>query len=224
MKETVATDFARCRVAPPAAGEKLDDRDLRARSQIVWGEHCSECAYPLCYAPAPSTTPRPDLHCRRFERGIEDAGSGLTRIRFRKWGKLEGLGPAPLRPPAQAARRERADRLASRLLAGVPFVAARRAARLWNGLKGATGPVGAAADAFVVEGWSLDGRDHGFTLTFLQADQAAGTYQTHFRLGPDLRRLSVRPRRSPGPSGWTGPTACRSNRRPMPRAPTSPSA
>ncbi len=196
MKETVATAFNRSRVDIPRGGARLlDGNTLRARSQIVWGEHCSECAYPVCYASCAFYDPRPDLHCRRFAGGIEAAGPGLTRIRFRKWGKLEGHGPAPLHGYGEALRREWRDEVASRFLARapLPFAVSRNAAWRWNNRKGRNGHLQSrfALDAFVVEGWSQDGTERGFTLTFLQDAPEPATYQTHFRLGADVRRLVV---------------------------------
>ncbi len=195
MKETVANDFNRARVPVPGGAALLDGRAVRARSQIVWGEHCSECAYPVCYASCAFYDPRPDLHCRRFAFGIEAAGPGLTRIRFRKWGKLEGRGPALLHTYAEARRREQRDEVASSLLARapLPFALTRNVAWRWNTRKARAGRLspGLTPDAFVVEGWTQDGADRGFTLTFLQDTPERATHQTHFRLGPDLSRLIV---------------------------------
>ena len=100
MKETLPADRARARLAVPQGFGALEG--LSARSQIVWAEHCSECAYPSCYSSCAFYSPRGDLHCRRFEAGIEGVAGApsLMRIRFRKWGKLEGRGPAVLRPTA----------------------------------------------------------------------------------------------------------------------------
>jgi FkbH-like protein len=194
VKETVAKEYVRTRVEVPRGVARLDGRSLRARSQIVWGEHCSECAYPVCYASCAFYDPRPDLHCRRFVAGIEAAGEGLMRIRFRKWGKLEGHGPAPLHGYAEAMRRERRDAAVSRLMAGaLPFALSRNAAWRWNTRKGHAGRLHSRfeLDAFVIEGWSPDGREHGFTLTFLQDRPEPATHQVHFRMAGEMRRLVV---------------------------------
>ncbi len=195
MKETVANDFNRTRVVVPGGPALLNGRSVRARSQIVWSEHCSECAYPVCYASCAFYDPRPDLHCRRFAFGIEAAGPGLTRIRFRKWGKLEGHGPALLHTYAEARRREHRDEVASSLLARapLPFALTRNVAWRWNARKGRGGrqTPGLTSDGFVVEGWTQDGAERGFTLTFLQDTPERATHQTHFRLGPDLSRVIV---------------------------------
>src|ERR1700679_3699427 len=93
---------------------------LAGQSQIVWAEHCSECAYPKCYETCAFYTPRSDLHCRRFEAGIEPVRSSgavrLHRIRFRQWGKLEGRGAAAVKPVAEVRKHDRRDgRLAETL-------------------------------------------------------------------------------------------------------------
>ena len=198
MKETVAGEYATSHAAVPAgAAARLDGRSLAARSQIVWGEHCSECAYPACYSTCSFYDPRPDLNCRRFEAGVEDAGAGLMRLRFRKWGKLEGRGDARLRPYARAERRERTAAAAARLLtaAPAPFQIKRAAAWRLDRAKALGAAAGPRVDAFVLEGWSNDARTHAFTVTFLQEAAASvaggsygGTWQAHVRLGPDYAR------------------------------------
>ena len=199
MKETVAGEYA-ASTAPRPAGvaERLDGRSLAGRSQIVWGEHCSECAYPACYASCAFYDPRPDLNCRRFVAGIEDAGDGLMRIRFRKWGKLEGQGTARLRPYAEALRREGRDAGLARGLAGAPLPFQLKRSTAWrlNQLKARAGgrDHGLDVDAFVLEGWSNDARTPAFTVTFLQGAPEAGhaadggTWQAHLRFGPDYAR------------------------------------
>jgi FkbH-like protein len=67
--------------------------DFAARTLLRWGEHCTECAAPACYASCSLYSPTRGLKCRRFENGIELV-SGLDdtqpfRFTFRKWGKLE---------------------------------------------------------------------------------------------------------------------------------------
>ncbi len=201
MKETVAGEYAvSASPRPSGVADRLDGRSLARRSQIVWAEHCSECAYPTCYASCSFYDPRPDLNCRRFVAGIEDAGEGLLRIRFRKWGKLEGQGTARLSPYADAGGRERLDAAIARGLARAPlsFQLKRSVAWRLNRRKARTPDLdpGLAVDAFVLEGWSNDARSHAFTITFLQAGPETaegralegGTWQAHVRLGPDYGR------------------------------------
>ncbi len=172
--------------------------ELLGRSQIVWGEHCSECAYPACYAHCAFFTPRSDFNCRRFEAGFEPvtADLALRRVRFRKWGKLEGRGPARVAPVKVADGRDWRDAQASRAIASaaMPYAVKHHLAWRWNMHKRAasTRETELAADAFVVEVWASDGKPHPFTLTILNAgDHGGRLFQTRFEAGPDYRRLTV---------------------------------
>lgn len=201
MKETVPTDHTRARVVPPqAVAEQFSTLAgmVSARSQIVWGEHCSECDYPACYASCAFYTPRGDFHCRRFARGIEplQAQPSQTRlhcIRFRKWGKLEGRGPAPLRPVAAAQRAERLDTAVHAGLTGlpVPYTFTRSLGWRWNERKLAalSKPTRHEAEAFVLEAWASDGGRHPLTLTFLEQSERGGMFQTSLVAGPQYARL-----------------------------------
>ena len=188
----------------------------------MWGEHCSECAYPACYASCAFYDPRPDLNCRRFVAGIEDAGDGLMRIRFRKWGKLEGQGTARLRPFAEALRREGRDAGLARGLAGAPLPFQLKRSTAWrlDQLKARAGgrDHGLDVDAFVLEGWSND-RPHPRLHRNLPAGRAGG-WVTPQTAGPGRRTCgSARTMRatscpsppSPPPSGSTSPSWSRSS-------------
>ena len=111
-------------------------RELRdaiaTQSLIVWGEHCSECAFPHCYSTCMYFTPRKDdLHCGRFAKGIQRSKIGqlrLSTIEFRRWGELWGQGPVGLLPPVIAERRERTGELVTRgIVQWVPHPVLRRA-------------------------------------------------------------------------------------------------
>jgi FkbH-like protein len=196
VRQTVTSEFSTAPIEASAAVATAVDfaLGLSAVSQIVWGEHCSECDYPRCYSACSFYDPRPDLQCRRFEAGIEAAPGGLTRIRFRRWGKLEGQGPAPLRPLRDARRRSSRDELISKTLARVPapFAVRNNLVYRWNLAKSRPPKdPSIAADAFVVEGWSETGVAQRFTLTFLQDNPSRGMFQTSFDLAADYSRLVV---------------------------------
>src|SRR5690349_18154858 len=118
MKETADRNAAVVRLALPAdalAAFAEKRAAVAARSMMAWGEHYTEFAFPACYSACSFYTPREDHHCRRFERGIERACDpsrpdlALTRIEFRRWGKLESQGRPALAPALAAGRRERLD-------------------------------------------------------------------------------------------------------------------
>ena len=200
MIETLSERPTRARAAPPAevmgAFAAFRGR-MTDRSQIVWGEHCSECAYPACYAHCAFYTPRSDFNCRRFEAGFEPlaADPALHRVRFRKWGKLEGKGPAPLLPIAAARAADRHDRRISGLIAAVPapHMVKQNLTWRWNTHKSRdTGREAMSADAFVVEAWASDGNRRPFTLTLLNTGAHAGTlFQTSFDIDAGYRRHTV---------------------------------
>lgn len=131
MKEVVYREAPRAEFELPAwaASEFEATREaVVTRSTIVWGEHCTECAFPSCYSSCDFYSPRVDLHCRRFENGIEDVLvpsrpelTGLTRIAFRRWGKLEGSGPVELIPKDAAAQRERRTRRTDTTMSWLPL-------------------------------------------------------------------------------------------------------
>jgi FkbH-like protein len=202
MKEIVAGDARPARLSiPPDVQSEFTafSKTVRARTQIVWGEHCSECAFPSCYALCSFYEPKPgDLHCRRFEAGIQGVigprGAELKRIRFRRWGKLEGQGPAPMRSRLQAQKLDRADAAVSRLLdaAPLPFAVTRNLAWRWNRRKAeAAGRPPVLDGSFVVESWSPSGANHDFTLTFLEDGVSRRMFQTHFRAGGAYGRHST---------------------------------
>lgn len=204
MKDTIALErpTAQLALAPDVLTGLADTRArLAARSQIVWGEHCTECAAPACYASCAFYTPRGDGHCRRFVNGVEAVeGLGLVpgalaRIRFRKWGKLEGRGPARALTPDAAEARERSDAFWSGLLAqglGGPAVARRMSWTLTQQKRARSEGAGTAFDAFVLEGAALGTASQAFTLTIVPEDKrAAGLFQTRFTLAQGWTRVVV---------------------------------
>jgi FkbH-like protein len=173
-------------------------RQMAAHSDIVWGEHCSECAVPSCYSACSFYSPRADLTCRRFLNGIEiidhSGRANLHRIRFRKWGKLEGGGPVALHSTAAIQWSVTAEAAVSRFvrMLPLPFRLRRHLAWRWNGWRrtAANHKFGSEPQAFVVESWSADGRSHSFTVTFLEADSRR-MYQEGFDIGPSYSRLTI---------------------------------
>jgi len=201
MIETLSEKPTPAEVSAPAEAVKAFAafRDqIAARSQIVWGEHCSECAYPACYAYCAFYTPRSDFNCRRFEAGFEPlvADPALHRVRFRKWGKLEGQGRLALAPIAAARAADRRDARVSGLIAAAPapHIVKQNLVWRWNTRKShpKADPAAPAPDAFVVEAWASDGLVHPFTLTLLNGHESGGRlFQAHFQIDAGYRRLTV---------------------------------
>jgi FkbH-like protein len=193
MKETIALENPRFDgVVPSNTQQSLSDTTSRisARSTIIWGEHCSECAAPACYRACSFYSPRADGHCRRFVNGIENVAStvGATRITFRRWGKLEGRGPSKPFSVAEATKREAAADHSGHT-SGLPFLARRKAWKQTESDRAISTGAATGYDAFVVEGISPKGNDIAFTLTILPADKAkAALFQGKFVLGANWSR------------------------------------
>ncbi|HEY1502967.1 MAG TPA: HAD-IIIC family phosphatase [Stellaceae bacterium] len=175
---------------------------VSARSVIAWGEHCTECAFPACYSTCSYYTPRRDHHCRRFENGIERAiapnhrSLQLTRIVFRRWGKLEGQGRIAVRGQRGADVLEAADIALDRVLShALPAIVRDKFAWRLNDLKVRLVSRGAAlqaSDMFVLEAWHAGSRSWPFTLAIMtSAKETAGLFQTAAPLLPGYNRLLI---------------------------------
>lgn len=67
--------------------------DIEMIRLIYWGEHCMECAVPLCYHNCEEWHERYDQKCRRFYYGIYDNPNfpqfaNAAQLKFHNWGKL----------------------------------------------------------------------------------------------------------------------------------------
>src|SRR5262245_15443143 len=175
---------------------------LEARSTIVWGEHCTECAFPSCYSTCSFYAPRDDLHCRRFVNGIESLNAfradqlKLARIQLKRWGKLEGQGPVGLKSARFADALERVDKAAySPLRAPVPRRLIDLAVwRLNNAKKriAANGQPLGDEDAFLMEAWHDGKSSLPFTLTILPVSKDhLGLFQQAITVVPGYNRISV---------------------------------
>lgn len=175
---------------------------ISRRSSLVWEEHCSECAYPACYAHCSFYSPRSDLHCRRLEAGFEPvAGAdGFARVRLRKWAKIEAIGPVQL-AGAAGTNETPADRWLEAVARNgrLPTVLGRKLSRWHNqrqrgraqNVTEGTSDI-APSDALVIECLSADGCDHDITITLLTTEQlASGLFQAHMRVTADYGRLVI---------------------------------
>ena len=155
---------------------------------------------PTCYGTCAFYTPRRDLKCRRFDKGIEAvrvrgaSGELGLRVSFRKWGKLE----AEMRPAVVSRERGLAlqlgETVVNEFLAAAPLTH-----RLHDGLAiawtraktkvASAGPSAAAYDAFLIEGFSETGVDCVFTLTVKPKVSTGRYFQRHFTLKPGYNRI-----------------------------------
>src|SRR5262249_55420774 len=79
------------------------------RSLTIWQEHCSECAMPSCYSTCAFYRPRLDYKCQRLDGGVrvipgkEHIAVPMV-IKFGRWARLLGYGPAGLHEVRYAQR------------------------------------------------------------------------------------------------------------------------
>lgn len=64
--------------------------DIEMIRLIYWGEHCMECAVPLCYHNCEEWHERYDQKCRRFYYGIYDNPNfpqfaNAAQLKFHNW-------------------------------------------------------------------------------------------------------------------------------------------
>jgi FkbH-like protein len=154
---------------------------VQRRSAIMWEEHCTECAFPACYASCAFYSPREDYHCRRFVNGIEpvrdeEAKLELRRIQFKRWGKLEGWGPVAMKSRSSAERVHRFEQAALAALSpSLPHRIAEIAKSRVIQLRRKVSQRGLRPrddDVFLVEAWNDGTSPQPFTLTFLSAGTA----------------------------------------------------
>lgn len=173
---------------------------VKSRSALIWGEHCTECVWPDCYAGCSLYTPRSDLKCRRFALGIEgvDLGGAADlkgmRLRFRKWGKLEAEGRLRLATPERIRMMEAVDRLGAVAIefSSFSFSLQDLLARALNRFKAWAGGAPDAnlkANVFLIECVNESDAGVGMTLSVKPTSQTGSYYQKHFRLEPGFNSV-----------------------------------
>ena len=100
---------------------------IEFRTQLPWGEHCTECNAPSCYSSCDLYTPREDGGCRLFVNGMvrlehrPSMNGYLLKIDFKRWGKLWSIGNIRLLSVEDAKRKERFHVLKGGLARALPL-------------------------------------------------------------------------------------------------------
>ncbi len=180
------------------------DGKVLARTLLPWGEHCTECVWPTCYATCDLYSPREDLRCRRFIDGMvridcpASMNAYLLKIRFKRWGKLWATGNLRLYPLSKAAARERRDYRIGKTLVHLPLPAGLKRAvtnkrysfkkrmALWGASQGES------ASSFLLECYNPQEQVIPFSLTIrsLQTD-AKIPFQKLIHLAPGFQRVRI---------------------------------
>lgn len=165
---------------------------IDAKTGLVFEEHCSECSYPSCYATCSFYSPREDLHCRRFVAGFEafENSKECKLVRFRKWGKIEAVGGE--KPDGTNDAKVVLMEVANRLPI-VPYFVKRNFTYNLNQQQKADAHLELAADAFVLEAISGDGKNHAITVSIFNVGDAANgkMYLGQFAVKPEYDRLII---------------------------------
>lgn len=163
------------------------------RTNIVWGEHCSECSQPQCYFSCDFYTPKQDMHCRRFVAGFEEieGQSDFSRIRFRKWGKIE----ANVKPTEFNSNGKDKLLIGAAKLPFAPYLLKRKA----QYLDGQSQLVQVQfdeiqnTDCLLIEAFSIDGQNHTFTINVFNPDYAnTQMFQARFEISAQLNSIEIK--------------------------------
>ena len=136
---------------------------IKGRTVLPWGEHCTECVWPSCYTTCDMYSPRADGRCRRFVDGMvridcpEAVNSYILKITFKRWAKLWTPGNIRIHPAKRARHIENRDFRIGSLLHQLPVPNSLRVPAIENRYKlkkkMASRPSsnGTLPDAFVLE-------------------------------------------------------------------------
>lgn len=175
------------------------------RTLLPWSEHCTECAWPMCYSTCDLYSPRrEDGRCRRFVDGMvridvpEAANGYILKIRFKRWAKLWTPGNIRLHQLDHALKIERRDRQAGTLLYQIRVPAPLKAALInkrYNFKKRiAARPAGdnAKPSAFVLECYNPGRVELTLTLTIRSAEERNHVpFQALLHVNPGLQKIRV---------------------------------
>ena len=187
---------------PPEIKERFaETRDaILDRTVLLWGEHCTECAFPSCYSSCEFFVPRADMNCRRFQFGIEietDDVFRLMQIEFRRWAKLQGRGPARLFSRSEAENREVRKQILDKALTAIPLPKRQLNAAIRRINNYHTHPAPAAGKAlrvasFIVEVWLETAPPIPLTLTIVPSDGSVrGLFQERFTVRCGYTRVVI---------------------------------
>jgi len=187
-------------------GRLAEFRDhVHARSILPWGEHCTECNWPVCYTTCELYTPRSDGDCRLFVEGmvrvdVESATTPyLLKIKFKRWGKLWTVGNTRLLSQAEATKKERSNILVGGVVRSLPLpsvvkVPIIRKARYFRKREAEEAIAkGGQPDSFVIECYNPNDRTIDLTVTFAPHGTATALqyFQTKVQVAPGFIRERI---------------------------------
>jgi FkbH-like protein len=179
-------------------------RQVRARTVMPWGEHCTECVWPSCYSSCELYEPRSDGACRQFVGGVariptpQGTVPYLQQITFRRWAKLWTLGTTACQSLDTADRWERINIVAGAAAKSIPAPAPLRHKLLGklsylrrNKLTRRNGRADAPPDYFVVEMFNPAAATISLTLSIRTATPRPATFQRLLQAVPGFTREKI---------------------------------
>jgi len=175
-----------------------------ARTVLPWGEHCTECVWPVCYTTCELYTPRKDGACRQFVDGMvridhkEGLNPYILKLRFKRWAKLWAVGTLHLQPPAKASRLELYNIAAGAMGRSAPLPNSLKS-RITNKISYLRRQSSARAQVhetlpshFLLECFNPNERTVNLTLTIKPREsQGLRSFQTMISVPPGYKRESV---------------------------------
>jgi FkbH-like protein len=170
---------------PPAVPTQAYEpvANVKEMSLLFWGEHCVECAAPMCYKSCDFYQARPDMRCRRFAYGLFKnrnfaslRGYGVE-VSFKKWAKIETLGNLALQPVESVLTHEN-RRMEWAKLGGSKDYIERLALRLHRKRS-----AGHLPEAFLLEAYNPTAETVRLQLNFSPTGEIAGD---NLLLGPSF--------------------------------------
>jgi FkbH-like protein len=177
---------------------------LGLRTTLPWGEHCTECNFPVCYTSCELYSPRTDGACRLFINGAvridcrDAVNSYLLKIQFKQWGKLWTVGNLALSSRGEALAKERANLRVGTIARTVPLPSPikRRVLSKVNYLRRSSAEEATASaespDCFVLECYNPNPRTIPLTLSVrLRQDKSVRPFQTVIKAPEGFTRAQV---------------------------------
>lgn len=178
---------------------------VEARSLLPWGEHCTECAWPSCYATCDLYEPRADGNCRQFVGGVvrisnpQGTTPYLQKITFRRWAKLWTVASMRCHTPEAADFAERVNLVvggAARNSPLPPGIKRRVLSKVsyFRTQQLAERPPSEASrpDYLVCEVYNPNDRSVGLTLSIRERGETRrGSFQRLITVAPGFRREKI---------------------------------
>jgi FkbH-like protein len=177
---------------------------VAARTMLPWGEHCTECVWPVCYTTCALYERRADGGCRQFVGSAVriDHRHGLNpyilKVQFKQWAKFWTPGTLKLQELEKADRAERIHVAVGAIARATPLpgsVKTRVLGKVNYRRRVAAEQERASADApdcFLLECFNPNQREVSLTLTVRRKDRGvARRFEESIAIAPGYVRARI---------------------------------